>query len=309
MAQPNWRLIFSASAKGRAQPHGYIVGEVISANWNHGGVNDDSLVKDDDIGRTGPNVADADAQFAFVGAQHGIGTCQHFVDRVVHADASAIHHGDDVLNSAGGGGDHMYADLELTAQHSRRIAQAFLLIENEILRQKVQDVAIFGQWKAPRLVDRLTDIFAGNLARLHPKRNAALAVSGADMRSGNPYDRALDRRLGRQLSLVHRLLHAIGGLIEIDDDPLARAARSDNSVSAIAQAGVGDLDDQRHRLGGADVDDGQDVLVLLPHKPNADLCGVDHWRLPGRRQSAWAPAARLVRWRAVVAGDPGLRIT
>ena len=76
-----------------------IAGEVIAADRNYGSVGHRAFLEDDDAGGSRAQVGQADAQFALVGAQHGVGAGQRLEHGVVHVHAGAIHRGDHVLHA------------------------------------------------------------------------------------------------------------------------------------------------------------------------------------------------------------------
>ena len=151
-------------------PDREIAGEVIAANRNHAGVGDRAFLKNDELGGTRAQVGQAHAQFALVGAQHGVGTGQRLEDRVVHVDAGAIHRRDHVLHGAGRGRDHVHAHFQPRGHHAQRIVHAGLVVENEFLRQQVQDFAIVGQRNGAGLVHRLREFLRGQF-RAHACRS------------------------------------------------------------------------------------------------------------------------------------------
>ncbi len=118
---------------------------MIAADGNHGGVNDRAFLEDDQAGRSGAQVHQADAELALIGAQHSIGAGQRLEDGVVHVHACAVHRGDHVLRGARTGGNHVDADFEAHGHHAQRIMHAALLVENEFLRQQVENFAVGGQ--------------------------------------------------------------------------------------------------------------------------------------------------------------------
>ena len=136
------------------------------------GIGDRAFLEDDEVGGTGADVGEANAQFALIGAQHGVGAGQRLEDGVVDMNAGAVHSGDDVLRRAGGGGNHVDAHFEARGHHAQRIVHAGLLVEDEFLRQQVEDLAIGGQRDGAGFVDRLPDFVAaisrGRVPRLMP---------------------------------------------------------------------------------------------------------------------------------------------
>ncbi len=84
-----------------AEADGNVIGEVIAADRDDAGVDDHSFEVHDEVGRSGADINQADAEFALVGLKHGIGAGKRFEDGIVHVNAGAIYSGDDVLRRGG----------------------------------------------------------------------------------------------------------------------------------------------------------------------------------------------------------------
>src|SRR5205814_424700 len=85
--------------------------------------------------------------------------------------------------------------------------------------------------------------------------------------------RFLDGCAGNLLGVFNRAMNRGGGLFQIDDGALARAARFGEAVSAIAQRAISDIADEGQRLGTANIDDADQILAIGSHEFN-DVC---HW--------------------------------
>jgi hypothetical protein len=85
------------------------------------------------------------------------------------------------------------------------------------------------------------------------------------MRAGNPEGGVLDRNSSGILGSLDRLGDGRDGLVEIDDDTFARAARLGQTMTAIAQAVVGDLDNEDACFRAAYVDRGQEMFGRAIH--------------------------------------------
>ena len=146
---------------GSAESHREIAGEVIAAHRNHSSVGHRAFLKDDDAGGSRSQVRQAHAQFALVGAQHGVGAGQGLEHRVVHMHAGAIYRRDHVLQGAGRHRDHVHAHFEPRGHHAQRIIHPGLIVENELLRQQVQNFAIVGKRNGASLVHRRREALRG----------------------------------------------------------------------------------------------------------------------------------------------------
>ena len=129
-----------------------------------------------------------------------------------------------------------------------------LIIQNEFLRQQVQNFPVGGESDRPGFIHGLTNFVAGNLARTGSKAHAAVAIHAAYMRPCDSQQRVFNGSAGRVFSLFDGTLNRSYRLVQIDDDALARATRLCHSMSAIAQAGIGDLGHQNAGLGASNID-------------------------------------------------------
>src|SRR5438067_12446362 len=125
-----------------AQADSNIVGEVVSAYGNNAAVRGHAFVVDEQVSGTGADVGEADAQFFFVGTQSAVGGNQGFIDGVVHVNAGAVGNGDRVLNGAGGASHKMQVDFQPAAHHAGWITHAGLIVEDELLRQQMKNLAV-----------------------------------------------------------------------------------------------------------------------------------------------------------------------
>ena len=171
-------------------------------------------------------------------------------------DAGAVHAGDDVLRRALAAGDDVDVHLEPRAGHADRRADAVLLVDDEVLRQHVQDFAAGRQRHRLRGVDRAPHVLAGDLAVLAGDGNHAAAVEALDVRPGQREVHRVDLDAGHQLGLLDRLLDRFDRRLEVDDDAAPDAAR-------LGDAEADDVERRRRRavspttrrhLRGADVE-------------------------------------------------------
>ncbi len=82
---------------GDVEAEGEVVGEVVAADGNDRGVGDGALEEDDEFGRARADVDEADAEFALVGGDGGLGGGDGFEDGFGDFKAGAVGAGDDAL--------------------------------------------------------------------------------------------------------------------------------------------------------------------------------------------------------------------
>src|SRR5688572_4479254 len=149
----------------------------------------------------------------------------------------------------------MHVDLEPGAGHPHRRADAVLFVDNEVLRQDVQNLAAGGQRHRLGRVNRPAHVVAGDLAVLAGHRDDAAAVESLDVRPRERQMHGVDLDPRHQLRLLNRLLDRIYSRLEVDDDAALDAARlrdsdPDNVEAAVVEA----FADNRTDVRGADVE-------------------------------------------------------
>ena len=184
----------------------------------------------------------------------------------MHRDAGAVDARDDVLRRRGAAGDDVDVDLEPGAGHADRRADAVLLVDDEVLRQHVQDLAAARQRHRLGGVDRAPHVLARDLAVLAGDRDDAAAVERLDVRAGQPEVHRVDLDAGGQLGFVDRLLDRLDRRLEVDDDAAADALRVGQAdPDDVEPAVVGHLADDGGDLRRADVEPDQ-VSFLACHQ-------------------------------------------
>src|SRR5262249_22670385 len=130
---------------------------------------------------TGTDVEQRDADLALVGAQRRFSSGQPFEQRVIDLDPGAVCSGDGALRPGLRGRDHMNADLEPRARHAKWVAHATFAVDDVLLRQDVQKLAIRGDHHRPRALDGLAHVVTADLARPRTESDTAAAVDAFDL--------------------------------------------------------------------------------------------------------------------------------
>ncbi len=222
-----------------------------------------AALEDGQVGRAAADVEQRHAEFALVGRQHRFGGRQLADDHVDHRDARPVHAGDEVLRGGGRAGDDVHVDLEPGAGHADRGADAVLLVDDEVLRQHVQDLAAGGQRHGPGGVEGAAHVLARDLAVLAGHGHDAAAVEALDVRTVHGQMRRSDLHAGHELGLLHRLLDGVDGGLEIHHDAALQALRLGHAdADDVEPAAVRDLAHDRAHLRGADVE--PDDVPLIP---------------------------------------------
>ena len=233
----------------RAQPDGDVAGEVIAADGDDAGV---PQVPRSKIARSAvpPPMSTSATPSSFssgVSTASAAASCSITVSttctpaRLTHATMFCV---DDTapvttctLTSSRGAG------------HPDRRADAVLLVDDEVLRQHVQDLAAGRQRHRLGGVDRPPHVVAGDLAILAGHRDHAAAVEPLDVRTRQREVHRVDLDAGHQLGFLDRLLDRIHRGLEIDDDAALDAARLGDADADDVEAAVVEAfaDDAGHR--------------------------------------------------------------
>src|SRR5207247_5419831 len=171
------------------------------------------------------DVDERDAELLLVLGQDRFARRELLDDGLVHGDARAVDARDDVLRRALAAGDDVHIDFEPRAGHPDGRADAVLLVDDEVLRQHVQDFASGRQRYRLGGIDRAADVLARDLAILARDRDDAAAVEALDVRARQREVDRVDLDAGHHLGLVDRFLDRIDRRLEVDDDAAADAAR------------------------------------------------------------------------------------
>ena len=148
----------------------------------------------------------------------------------------------------------MHVDFEPCAGHPDRRADAVLLVDHEVLREHVENLAPRWQRHGLRGVDRAPHVVPRDLAVLAGDRNHAAAVESLDMGTGQREMDGIDFDARHQLCFLDRLLDRVDGGIDIDHDAALDAARlGDTDADNIERAVVHAFADDRGHARGADV--------------------------------------------------------
>src|SRR5476651_1891537 len=262
----------------RAQTNSNVIGEVVATDGNHSCVGYHAVAIDDHVRGACADIGKTYAQLFFVGTQSGVGRHQAFINHVVHVQSGAVGSGNNVLCRAGGRCDHVQVYFQPAAHHARRITNAGLLVQDELLRQQMQDFTISGQNHRTRFLHGRANIVTIDITRPRTERDAATAGDALDVRSANGHHGVVHCAVGQFLRFFHGFLDALHGLFQFHDDALARAATLHLAMPAIFQTGIRSLADQAHCLGAAHVEHCDRVTAVVLHSRCRLLNSVENSR-------------------------------
>src|SRR5260370_20756482 len=143
---------------------------------------------------------------------------------------------------------------------------AALVVENEFLRQQMEHFAIRRQGNSAGLVYGLTNFVAADLSRAITEYQAAMRIDSPHVRTSNTQNCVLNGNAGTVFCLLDGFLNRSDSLLQIDNDALARASRSHQPMTSIAQPVLCDFSDQHTGLCAADINRSQEIFVRLRHR-------------------------------------------
>ncbi len=208
-----------------AQPDGDVVGDVLAARRQRRDVPDGAALEDHQVGRAGADVDERHAHLLLVRRQDGVGGGELLEDDLLHLDTGAVDAVDQVLRRRDGGGDDVHVRLQLRAGHADRVVDAVLVVDHELLRQDVEDLALGGDVHGARRRHDALHVLARHLVIPPGDRHHPAAVETPHVRAGDADEGAVGRAAGHQLRLLDRLLDRGDAGVEVDHHPLAHAAR------------------------------------------------------------------------------------
>src|SRR5207249_582585 len=192
------------------------------------------------------------AQLALLGSEHRFGGGERAGEQVAHVEPGAVAALDQVLPGAHRAGHDVDARLEAHAGHADRLADAVLVVDDELLRQDVEDLLVGGEGDGTRGVHDPLDVPRRHLAVAH--RDHAMAVEPLDVAPGRACDHAADLAGGHQLGLLDRPADRLHRLLDVDDDALAEPARRRRPDTDDLDTALHHLGDDHADLVGADVE-------------------------------------------------------
>src|SRR5437867_6560872 len=238
----------------RAQPDRDVVGDVVAAERQDRRVPDGAVAQEGDVGRAAADVDHHDAELFLVVVEHRLGGGEGLEHDVLDGEARAIHRADDVLHRGDGAGHDVHLDLEAHARHADGLEDPVSVVDDEALRQDMDDLAVLGQIDRARRLDDALHVGLAHLVVLAGDRDGAAAVDAADVAARHPGVHARDLDARHLLGLGDGGLDRLDRRVDVDDDPPSEPAGGCGPDPDDVQDAPGrGLGDDRADLRGADV--------------------------------------------------------
>jgi len=218
---------------------------------------DAALAVDGDVRRAAADVDEGDAEFLFVGREHGLGRGQLLEDDLVDVETHAVDALDDVLRRGRGPRHDVDLGLEPHPGHPHGVLDPLLLVDDVVLGKDVQDLAVQRDADRAGGVDGAPHVHLLDLAALDG--DDAVAVEALDVAAGDPGEHGADLDAGHELGLLDGLLDRLDGAVDVDDDPLAKPLGGGRPQPDDVDAGVGPLGHDGGHFRRPDVETRHDV--------------------------------------------------
>ena len=126
-----------------------------------------------EVGGAAADVDQAHAELLLVLGEHREARGELLEHHVVDLEAAALDALLDVLRGAVRAGDDVHLGLQAHARHADRIADAFLAVDDEFLRQHVQDLLVGGDGHRLGRIDHVLDVAVRSLPCRGSRRRRA----------------------------------------------------------------------------------------------------------------------------------------
>src|SRR5438034_4083903 len=208
------------------------------------------------------------AELLLVFVERRLGRRERLEHDILDGEARAIHGANDVLDRGDGAGHDVHLDLEAHARHPDGLADPVTVVDDEALRQDVDDLAVLGQVDGARRLDDAVHVVGAHLVMVAGYRHRAAAVDAANVAAGDPRVDPGDLDARHLLGLADRGLDGLDRRVDVDDDAAPDPARRRGADPDDVQGAPGRrLGDERANFRGADVQPDHEVRRLrAPHR-------------------------------------------
>ncbi len=220
------------------QADGKIVRKMGAADRNRRRMRDGALEKHNQVAGVSADIEQAYAQFALIGGKGGLSRGNRLQHRLGDFKPGAVGAGNRALQRRAGTGGDVQIDFEPRGDHAHGIEDAGLIVDDELARQQVQNLAVGRALHGAGALDSGAHVFARDLAHAAAQFESAIGIEAADMRTADADHALVDVGAGDALAVLGGGLDHAGGRPEIGDKPLAHAGRLHGRVAAIAQGSL-----------------------------------------------------------------------
>src|SRR3990172_4454811 len=171
---------------------------------------------------------------------------------------------DDVLRARHRGGHDVDLRLEAHPAHAERLADPVLVVDDELLRDHVDHLAVHGDRHRLGRVDHAAHVALPHLAVLH--RHDPVGVEAADVTAGDARVDGRDLAVGHELRLFDGALDGLDGCLDVHHHALAQTPGRVRADAHDVHAALAAFGDDGADLRRSDVET-DDQLVVACHDP------------------------------------------
>src|ERR1022692_32546 len=189
--------VFEAEAEALSE----VARKMVTANADGGRQVQGVAVVNHQLGGLGADIDDGDAFAALIGQHGGVACAEGFEDGFFHGQVRLVHGAHQGVVFLHRASDYVHIDFEPGRQHLARVAVAGVIVHHEILREQLQEHAVFLQLHAGSAVHHAVDIGLIDFAHVDQLQNAA-AVGAANGGPAEAHDHGFDGGTGGGLGLA-----------------------------------------------------------------------------------------------------------
>ena len=219
---------------------------------------DGAVDEDGDVGGSAADIHQGDSQLLLLCGENRFRRSKLFQDDIRHVQIPPVARLDDVLGAGHGSRDDMHPRLQTDPAHPQRLANPVLVINDELLGENVNYLAIHGDGDGLGGVNDPFHVLRGNLAVLDG--DDPLGVEPLDV---SPRDSGVDRldlAPRHELRLFHRLSDGGNRALDIDHYPLAEPPRRACSNADDVDSFFGDIPDDGAYFGRPDIEANNEII-------------------------------------------------
>jgi len=224
-------------------------------------VDDGPVLKDGDVGRPAADVHQAHPQLLLFFGEHRLARGQRLEHDVGDVETGPVGALDDVLGAGHRAGHDVHLRLEARPGDAQRLSDARLIVDDELLREHVDDLTVQGDVDRLGLLDDSGHVGFADLTVL--ERHHAPAPEALDVASSDAGVDVGDLGAGHRLGLVDGPLNRLHRRLDVHHHALAESAGGVRPNADDVDALVGQLAHDGADLGRADVEADENLPTLL----------------------------------------------
>ncbi len=231
-----------------------------------------AIGEDRDIGGATADVDQTDPQFLFIFGQHGHGGGQRLQHQIGDFQPAAAHALDDILCRRHRAGDDMHLHFQPHRAHAERIANVFLAVDNELLRDGMENLLVGRDVDRTRGFHHAVHIHLADFLVLDGEH--AMRVEALDVAARNAGVHLAYLAVRHQFGLFQRALDCVDRGLDIDYHAPPQTARRVRTHADDVQRAFGSyFGDDADNLGSADIEADDEVFGVSGFAHGSALVG------------------------------------